>query len=218
MKKEFRRNIILGSSLLLAFVIWTVLVCIIDVKSVGPEESEVGFSTVNMVFHSLTGVNMSLYVVTDLLGLIPVVFVLGFAVLGFVQLCVRKSFLKVDKDIIALGVYYIAVFFVFLFFEIFIINYRPVLLEGKLEASYPSSTTMLSISVMLSVIIQLKLRLNNFKIRICAVAVISVFTVFMVVGRLISGVHWLSDIIGGVFLSLGLAAIYYAAVCKCSDN
>ena len=35
-----------------------------------------------------------------------------------------------------------------------------------------------------------------------------VFSVFMVVGRLISGVHWATDIIGSVLLSAGLFMIY----------
>jgi undecaprenyl-diphosphatase len=98
----------------------------------------------------------------------------------------------------------------YLFFEIFVINYRPVLIEGILEASYPSSTTLLAMCVMPTAAIQLNRRIKSIKFRKAAVCSINIFTVFMVLARLISGVHWLTDIIGGIFLSMGLVLIYYA--------
>ena len=38
------------------------------------------------------------------------------------------------------------------------------------------------------------------------------FSAFMVIGRLVAGVHWLTDIVGSVLLSAGLYALYRAAV------
>ena len=146
MKKD--RNMLYGSlAFLAAFAIWTVLVCCADVQMIGPEGSSVGFAAVNGAFHNLTGVHWTLYTITDWLGLVPIGTALGFAVLGLVQLIQRKALRKVDRSILALGGFYLAVMAFYVLFEKAVVNYRPVLIEGVLEASYPSSTTMLALSI-----------------------------------------------------------------------
>ena len=210
MEKKSRRLFLVGGALLAAFALWTVFVRFVDVQAIGPKESCVGFATLNGYVHNLTGVNMSLYTVTDWLGLVPIGVALGFAILGLVQLIKRKSLWKVDHSILALGVFYIVVMAAYLVFEIVVINYRPTLIEGYLEASYPSSTTMLVMCVMPAAIIELNSRIKNLSIRKCLSCFISIFIIFMVAGRLISGVHWLSDIIGGGLLSTGLVMLYYS--------
>lgn len=212
MRKENKRNFYIAIFSLLTFILWTVLVYFVDVKQVGPNHSSVGFATINSFFHKLTGVNMTLYTITDWLGLVPFAVALGFAILGLIQLIKRKNIMKVDYNILILGVFYIVVFALYLLFEIVVINYRPVLINGYLEASYPSSTTMLVLSVMPTAIIQLKPRIKNIFLRNTVIIAISIFTIFMVIGRLISGVHWISDIIGGAFLSAGLVMMYYFLV------
>ena len=141
MKKKNKRLFWIGAGLLAGFVLWTVLICFVDVQAIGPEGSSVGFSTMNGFIHELTGVNWFLYTVTDWLGLVPIGVAFGFAVLGLVQWIKRKSLLKVDRSILTLGGFYIVVMAVYAVFEIFVVNYRPVLINGCLEASYPSSTT-----------------------------------------------------------------------------
>lgn len=158
---------------------------------------------------------MLLYTITDWLGLVPLCFVLGFAILGLVQLVKRRSLLKVDYSILVLGGFYLIVMAAYLFFEIFVINYRPVLIEGYLEASYPSSTTMLVMCVMPTARMQLHTRIRNARVRELINGMIMAFTVFMVVGRLLSGVHWITDIIGGALLSAGLVMLY-DSVCSLS--
>ena len=204
-----KKLLITSIFLLLSFVLWTVLICFVDVSSIGPNESKVGFATLNIFIHQLTGTNMLLYVITDWLGLVPIFTALCFAILGLVQLIKRKSILKVDRSIIVLGVYYLVVIALYIFFEYFVINYRPVLINGYLEASYPSSTTMLVLTVMPTSIMQLNSRIRNKKIKAIITAIIISFIILMVVGRLISGVHWFSDIFGGMLLSLGLVIMYY---------
>ena len=207
MKKD--RNMLYGSlAFLAAFAIWTVLVCCADVQTIGPEGSSVGFAAVNGAFHNLTGVHWTLYTITDWLGLIPIGTALGFAVLGLVQLIQRKALRKVDRSILALGGFYLAVMAFYVLFEKAVVNYRPVLIEGVLEASYPSSTTMLALCVMPTAAIQLKARVRSGLARSVMLGMIAAFTAFLVFGRLLSGVHWLSDIIGGVLLSEGLVCAY----------
>ena len=210
MKKGRHRELCIAVCLLAAFALWTTLVRLTDVQAIGPRESAVGFATVNKAFHDLTGVHMSLYIITDWLGLVPIGVAMGFAILGLAQWIKRKRLLRVDRSILALGGFYLAVIAVYVFFEMVVVNYRPVLIDGFLEASYPSSTTMLVLCVMPTAIMQFNARIINRVIRQCVAFAIVGFTAFMVVGRLVSGVHWLSDIIGGALVSSGLVMMYHA--------
>lgn len=212
-KKKVRFSLVPSVCLLTVFVLWTLAVKFIDIKPIGPEGSEVGFAFVNQAVHDLTGVNFTLYKLTDLFGLVPFCVCIGFGILGIIQWIRRGGILKVDRSLIAMGVFYAVTIGLYLFFEIVPINYRPVLIDGTLEVSYPSSTTLLVMCVMPTAIIQLCKRLRNRLWKIIVSAVVSVFTVFMVVSRLISGVHWVTDIIGGALLSAGLVLMYYY-VCK----
>ena len=210
MKKS--QNLLAGISLLVGFAVWTFLIQEVDVQPIGPNGSSVGFAALNGWFHQLTGVHWMLYTLTDWLGLVSICVCLIFAGAGFVQLVQRKSLFKVDLDIIMLGAYYVLVIFGYLLFEMMPINYRPVLIEGFLEASYPSSTTLLVLSVMPTLYFQAQRRLNPNALRqtICIFSVL--FSAFMVIGRLVSGVHWLTDIVGAVLLSSGIFLIYKASV------
>jgi len=194
--------------LLALFILWTALVSHVDVRPIGPMESEVGLAGLNQAVRDMVGVNFTLYNLTDLMSIIPLGICAAFGIMGLVQLLRRRSIAKVDRDILALGVFYIIVIGAFLFFEVCVINFRPVLIEGVLEASYPSSTTMLTICVMSTAAMQMKIRIANEKIRKAAVIIIYSFTSFMVVGRIISGVHWITDIIGGIILSEALVGMY----------
>ena len=208
MKNIDKKKFIVGAGFLAAFVLWTVLVRLVDVRAIGPNGSSVGFATLNGYVHERTGANFPLYTITDWLGLVPIGVAFGFAILGLVQWIKRKSLLKVDRSLLALGGFYVVVLAAYLFFEIVVINYRPVLLGGYLEASYPSSTTILVMCVMPAAMMQLHERIKNHVFRRCVMILIVVFIAFMVIGRLMSGVHWLSDIIGGALMSAGLVIIY----------
>ena len=155
---------------------------------------------------------MTLYVITDWLGLVPIFTALGFAALGLWQWTFRKKLSLVDKSIIALGIFYIAVVAVYIFFELVPINYRPVLIDGNLEVSYPSSTTMLVMCVMPTALMQLRARIKNSTLRVCVSVIIIAFIAFTVIGRLLSGVHWLTDILGGVIFSAGAVTVYGAVL------
>ena len=203
-----KRSFTIAFCFIFLFILWTVLVSTVDVQPAGPDGSEVGLFEFNVSFHQLTGVKMGLYELTDILSIVPLLLIFYFAVLGFIQLIRRK----VEFSILVLGGFYIIVFIAFIFFEVIIINYRPILIDGCLEASYPSSTTMLSICVISTAIMQLYSRIKNRAASIIICTVIGALGVFLVVGRIISGVHWISDIIGGALLSTGLVMLYRAVV------
>ena len=208
MNRKSKIYFFIGIGNLVAFLVWTLLLGVVDVCPIGPGGSQVGFAALNGFFHELTGANFTLYVITDWLGLVPIFVALCFAIVGLVQWIKRKSILKVDYDILALGVFYTFVIGVYVLFEFVVINRRPVLIDGYLEASYPSSTTVLVMCVMITALIQVNARVSGKIKRRILQATLIAFISFMVIGRLISGVHWLSDIVGGVLVSVGLVCLY----------
>jgi len=210
LQKETKRRLAGAAVLLGTFALWTAVLYRVDVRAIGPRGSEVGLATLNAFVHGLTGVNMTLYTLTDWLGLVPVFFGMGFGVLGAVQWLRRRRLGRVDANILILGGFYLVVLGTYLFFETVAINYRPVLIDGFLEASYPSSTTLLVLCVMPTARLQLRARVQNRVCRRWVTALITAFTVFMVAARLVSGVHWISDIVGGCLLSGGLVLLYRA--------
>ncbi len=193
---------------LAAFILWTAAICYVDVQPIGPEGSAVGFAALNSAFHRFTGVHMALYVITDWLGLFPVAVGFAFGLLGLKQLLQRKRLQLVDSDILALGAFYLLVIGMYLLFEKLALNYRPVHIQGILEASYPSSATLLTLCVMGTARMQLKRRIRRPRLQKNLLWAVDLFTGFMVTGRLFSGVHWLTDIVGGIFLGAGLLLLY----------
>ena len=212
MKQNKKKHLWMGIWFLLVFLLWTALIRSVDVQAAGPTGTKVGFAAFNLWFHHLTGVHMTLYTITDWLGLVPIAVCLGFGVVGVFQLIRRRSLLRVDPDILLLGLYYILVVFGYLVFEMIPINYRPILIGGVLEASYPSSTTLLVLSVMPTLKHQIDRRTDKPIVRNVTGLFVIAFSAFMVIGRLIAGVHWATDMIGAVFLSAGLFLLYRYAV------
>ncbi len=206
--KKNQKYLFASIAFLISFALWTIAVSSVNVSRIGPNDSCVGFSAVNGFVHKLTGVHLTLYNITDWLGLIPVGCGFAFAALGLVQWIRRKSIKRVDASILVLGGFYIVVFAAYLLFEEIVVNYRPILINGVLEASYPSSTTLLVLCIMPTTILQLRCRISNTVLRCMLTVAVMLFIAFMVLGRLISGVHWLSDIIGGILLSGGLVTAY----------
>ena len=132
--------------------------------------------------------------------------------MGLAQLIKRKSLWQVDYSLLVLGGFYIVVIVAFFLFELVEVNYRPVLINGSLEASYPSSTTLLVACIMPTAATELSRRIKAPSTRRWACAICTAFLAFMVVGRILSGVHWFSDIIGGILLSGGLVMTYRGVV------
>ena len=206
MRKQFAA----AAGFLAAFALWTAAVLCVDVQPIGPMGSSVGLGAVNGFFRDCIGVNFALYEVTDWLGLVPIGICVGFGVLGLFQWIRRGRISAVDRSVLLLGVFYLAVMAVYILFEMVTVNYRPVLIGGVLEKSYPSSTTVLVLCVMTTAMMELGRRISKAWLRRGIFSLMAAFTVFMAVGRLLSGVHWLSDILGGMLLSGGLVTLYGA--------
>lgn len=210
MKKNVKSSFVVTGLLLLLFVLFTVVISTVDVRPIGPEGSEVGLATLNELVFQRLGVCMIWYTITDWLGVVALLTAFCFAVIGLIQAVNRKSLLKVDIRIILLGIYYVIVIVAYVFFEIFIINYRPVILEESvgLEASYPSSHTMLVICIMGAALVLFQQMIQNKMIRVIMNSLSGLVIFITVVGRMISGVHWFTDIVGGILLGITLIQLY----------
>ena len=208
-----KKKLYLAGGMFAAFILWTVIVCTVDVKPIGPNGSAVGLAAFNQWMQQCIGTHLTWYYLTDLFSLIPLGIIAGFALLGLLQWVKRRKLCKVDRSILALGGFYILTMAAYLLFEVIAVNYRPVLIEGVLEASYPSSTTVLVICVMATAMLQFSARIKQRVIKCGVLTTCAVFTVFMVLGRVVSGVHWITDIIGGILLSASLILLY-AALCE----
>lgn len=212
--KNARKNAAAGTTLLVLFGLFTAAVKRIDVKPIGPAHSLVGFSRLNQRIWNLFGENLIWYHITDWLGVAAILVAFGFGILGLAQAIRRKNPLKADRDLLWLGVYDVVVLSLYLFFEHYIINYRPVILGTALEPSYPSSHTMIVVCIMGSAILTWNRRLRNRNAKIAVNTVSAFIIAATVLGRLISGVHWFTDIFGGLLLSFGLLLLYRAALMR----
>lgn len=212
-RQSIRHSFLMTGVCFLLFLGFTVLVSVADVRPVGPEGSAVGLATLNAWAAERIGVHMLWYQITNVLGVVALLTAGCFGLLGLTQLVQRKSLWKVDVQILLLGAFYVLLAVCYLFFEKVIVNFRPVILEGGLEASYPSSHTMLTVCIMATAIMELR-RLLAQKEALCRVLTAAAFIVMVVtvIGRLLSGVHWLTDIIGGLLLSVTLVLLYASFV------
>ncbi len=211
MSKRNRSRYAVTAALFLGFVIFTLMTRYTDVRPIGPGGSRVGLAALNRFVFDRLGVHLFWYTLTDWLGLVPVLAAFGFAVLGLCQLIKRRSLWRVDPDILALGVFYLAVIGCYVLFEKVVINYRPVLMNGHLEASYPSSHTMVMICVMTTAMTRFNRRVRNRPL-LLTIDILSVLIIAVTIaGRLISGAHWFTDIAGGAILSAALSMLYCSA-------
>lgn len=206
-----KKHLVIGFSLLTVFIVFTVLVSFVDVKAIGRQGSDVGFATANETFRNFTGYHEGLHDFTEILGYLCFVPIAVFGLLGLWQMVQRKSLLKVDKDILLLGCFYAVLLAAYVLFEKLVINYRPEFAgETVLEPSYPSSHTLLFGGVMATTVMQLLKRIRNSAVKWIAVCAVVLSAILVVFGRLLSGVHWLTDILGGMLLGTSLVWIYFA--------
>lgn len=208
MNKKTARALLLSA----VFVIFTVLVKRVDVRMIGPEESSVGFGTLNGVIANWLGFRYSWYMISEIAGYVALLVIGLYGLMGFLQLIKRKNLFKVDKDILVLGVFYVVVGIFYVLFNKVVVNYRPVILEEALEASYPSSHTMLAVSAFLSAV-RMELKGSKGKTGLF-VYCLWVLAAVLVISRFMSGVHWATDILGGLLLSGALLTWFDAALDK----
>lgn len=210
MKNNFKIKFAISGVSFLLFCGLIVALKFIDVAAIGPEASSVGLASINGAVHDFFGVNLGLYNATEVLGYIAIAVAGFFALFGVYQLISSKNLKKVDADLYMLAGCYATAVLVYVIFEHTIVNFRPILLDSVLEASFPSSHTVLSLCIMCTAAEQILRRIKSRTLG-CVLAVgCGVLAVATVIGRLASGVHWFTDILGGVLISVAIIFMYLA--------
>ncbi len=195
-------------------VLFTLIVCFIDKKPIGPVNTSVGLATLNGWFKDLIGYKGGFYFISQAFGYMALLVCVGFAGIGVLQLIKKKSLFKVDRNIIALGVLYVVTIALYVLFDKIPLNYRPILETGQTfpEPSFPSSHAMLAIVVYCSAPRVLR---RYFKEKGTQVGIYIGFyalAFITVISRALSGVHWLTDIIAGILISVTILYAFFIAI------
>ena len=211
MKKIFNLEFVVSIVCLALFVFLICLLKFVDVQAIGPQASVVGLATLNQIVYNSIGFNSFWYYLTEIFGYMAILLAVCFGGLGVYQLFKGKSFKKVDKNLYALLFVYVLLAIVYILFEKIIINYRPILNE-ELEPSFPSSHTMLGLTLFGTGLIAIDSYIKDKKVNLTIKIIAFVIMFLMVVGRALSGVHWFTDILGGVIISAFLISLYSGLV------
>lgn len=214
MKKE-KKDMLVTGTLLLASMLFTMLVCTMDVAAIGPKGSQIGLSALNQFVFQHIGVNSLWDKAGDVIMAAALLVAATMAIRGFLQLFRRKHILKVDTGILMAGGIYVVCVLCYFIFEKASLNYRPVLVAGVLEASYPSSHVMIVTLIMTTTCLYLRTSCKNTKLlqNICIAVV-----VLIIITRILSGMHWFTDIIAGLLFASTLTMVYVSVVDYIDDR
>lgn len=198
-------------------IVYTILIAFVDRAAIGANDSVVGFSKINKYFMNLLKFNDTFYKITKYTGIIIISIAVVYMIIALIELIKRKKFKEVDSELIFAGIFYIALIIIYFVFELLKINYRPILMGGVLEPSYPSSHTMLAIFICITALLINKKIIKNTPLKITADIITIIIGLVTVIGRVISGVHWITDIIGGILISTALV-LGYVLVIKIAET
>lgn len=212
MNKKSKNNFMIAGGLLFIFILFTIAVMKADVAAIGPKGSLVGLAKINRFMFENLGTHPIWDMITEVLLVTAFLIVLLFGIIGMKQLVERKSLWKVDGGILLLAVFYVFLAAFYELFEVAVVNYRPILEDGELAASFPSSHTMLICSIVGSAMVLFDRMLTNKVVRNVVEIIGGIILILAVMGRLLAGVHWFTDILGGVLLSAALVMFYDASV------
>jgi undecaprenyl-diphosphatase len=206
--KKINKNFIIGGCLFFVFIVFTILVKFVDVQAIGPIGSKVGLAGLNELY--LVKTSSTLWDnISDIIMAISLLVACLFVVIGIAQWVHRKKFKEIDRNIFIMAGLYIAIIVVYVFFEVVVVNNRPILEKGELVASFPSSHVLISVSILFSALIQAhKYYISSNKLMFFVDIAISILTVTLVISRILSGVHWITDIIGSLLISGALVFIH----------
>ena len=221
--KDSKKTLIFSIIFTVLAVVFTIVVKFVNVRPATLENSPVGLASLNEKVRTLfqyneQGINPTWDKITDLALAALFVVAAYFVILGIVQLVRRKSLKKVDRELKLLAGFYVILGAIYLFFEkLLVINYRPVLIDGALEASYPSSHVLFALALAGSAIL---LTRNYIKPKFATIINLAIALLALVVtfGRLLAGVHWFTDVMGSILISAALISLFATVLKKSASK
>ncbi len=212
MKKRAAVNFLWAGILCFLFLLLTVLLKFVDVQPIGPLGSSIGLATINGGIFESVGINPIWDKISDVFMILSLACAGAFGCLGVWQWISRKSLKKVDLDLFFLAGFYVSLGVVYVLFEEIVLNYRPILEDGELVASYPSSHTVLVCGIMLTTAFQLRKRIKSKPLSIVLAVTCCAVVLLTAVARILAGVHWYTDVMGAILLAGALAFAYFGVV------
>ncbi len=206
-----KKGIIFTVLFLVAFILFTVAVMTVDVQPIGPENSCVGFASLNGAVQRFLNFDRGLYNISEALGYACIATAFLFTLEGFVQLIKRKSFAKVDPRLYVLACVYLLALSLYLVFDRVEINYRPVIIDAAegLKLSYPSSHTLMSFTFVTGAFLQIPYYINDKRLSRILRTLCLILASSVVITRMFSGVHWITDIVASVLLGMAVTSLHY---------
>lgn len=218
--REKRKAVCTGCAAGVLLILFGVLILLLrtaDVQPVGAGGTEIGLAAWNTAVRDAIGFHRVLYTVTGVIGYLTFAVPVFFVGLGGYQLIRRRGFRRVDADLYLLGGIYLLTGACYALFEKVIINYRPIFLSGEApEASFPSSHTVLAVVLLGTAMAEIAYRVRVKWLLAAGEGFCGALLTALVCGRFFSGVHWLTDILGGLLLggALLLAFLSGAAILR----
>lgn len=215
---ELKKGICITSISLGLFIILIILLKCVDVKTLYDCDS-IGLAGLNKVYYK--EYNKALDILSDVIFYLVIAFNVFLIVLYAINLSKTKSLKAGYKFYIYFSILLLGIILWLLFDKVICINTRPNIKDGVVEGSFPSTHVFLTAYIVLSSpYLFLKMEKNKglekanklgFE-EIITIIFISIALV-MTVLRLYSGMHWLTDCVGGLILGFFLFGLFYLFVC-----
>ena len=149
--------------------------------------------------------------ITNIILIISILTLAAFAVLGLYQWITRKSFKKVDPELLWFPLPLALMVITYLIFEMFPVNFRP---NGSGESSFPSTHVMIVATIFFAVMLILPRYIEDKTIRVILNIIMVVLIGLTTFGRVEANMHWPIDVIGGIAFAFAFSGIYHFAYKK----
>ena len=154
--------------------------------------------------------------ITNIILILSIILILFFLGLGVYELIKKRSIKKVDPRLTWLPLpLALMTLTYFLFDKVWILNVRP---NGSGEPSFPSTHVMVVTTIFFVVTIILPKYIKNKTTRLIIEIIMAIMISLTAVGRVMSGMHWVADVLGAIVFGFLFSEIYYYIVSNKKDK